>query len=329
MSRTLVEFTALVLIVALVASPLAPRATAEITAVAVAPKTFTVQPKFVFGKAPPLRFMMIERGGTYVTFKFTTRPNEIPRISLAKVPLVVATDWRGFSFIVNFTDILHQQQVTPANLATGSPVEITFMDLEPGTQYFYVVRTLGVSTPVPAAVGSFWTKVRHVHVTFGMIQVNDDTDDFGTGEFAFRYQLFHPGVNIWAPNASLAHENDPPGGYYDIASGDSYWPLVTLHSPLVGEELVVAISALEDDAPWNYGANHAGDQFRGWGGNDDYEWNSGAVTVPLTGLTLATPSADSLAEAEEFYQTFFIDVTETDDTCMEYTLWAEVHMTYE
>jgi hypothetical protein len=169
-----------------------------------------------------------------------------------------------------------------------------------------------------------------VAVTYGTILVADDTDDFGTGELAFRYQIFHPSTDFWQPNVSLDHVNDPPSGYYDLASGDAYWPIVTLHSgPLDAESIVVAISALEDDAPWYYGTNHAGDQFRGTGSNDDYEWNSAAVGVALPGITLVNPVAPTLADAEEFYTEIAIHVTETDDTCLEYSVFVGVHMTYQ
>jgi hypothetical protein len=328
MSRSLVQFTSLALAFALVANPLASRLTAEPVAGIASPVPLVLAPKKSSSKlapAAPTRMFLTERGGTYFTLRFMCNEGETPHMAISTVPLHTAKNAAGSWYIVNSDDVLDHQIDAPYLYKS-----FTFTDLAPNTEYFYAVLFYGNSGGAMPAVGSVRTRVRHVEITFDWIQMHDDSDDFGAGELAFRYQLFAPGVDYWQPNVSLDHVNDPPSGYLGIASGEHHLPNVSLFAAGVGEEIVVGISALEDDAPSHFGTNHEFDYFLGDGANDNYEWNSRVKTIPLSGLTLTTPgAAGGYAGMEELHTTFEIHVADTDATCLEYTLYGEVHMTYE
>jgi hypothetical protein len=326
MSRTLLQFTSLAVIVALVVSAVAPRLTAETIAVATTPTpaVFTpIKPKLKLAPAAPTRMMLTERGGTFITLRFMCSETEVPLVAISKVPLQVAKNAAGYWQIVNSDDVLDSQIDAPYLYKS-----FTFIDLEPDTEYFYAILIYG-NPSAPPGLGSVHTRVRHVTISFVWVQVHDDSDDAGAGELAFRYQLFDVDAMYWLPDISLEHYNDPPSGYIGVASGDHHLPNVNLHLAGIGDEVMVAISALEDDAPSDFGTNHEYDLYLGDGANDDYEWNSGVIVVPLGSRTMTTPGAGGYEGKEELHSTFEIHVPETDDTCLEYSLYGEVHMTYE
>ena len=121
----------------------------------------------------------------------------------SSLPVVMVSDKPPLSFPSASKEeepVFNQSDLISSNFAqTGTNHEAILPDLEPGTQYHYVISVSDKDSGLWYRVkGKFRTLRRAVKVTFEKIKVVDDSDDFGAGDFEFGF--FVNGQN--APNDS-------------------------------------------------------------------------------------------------------------------------------
>jgi hypothetical protein len=295
-----------------------------LTQIGTTSKALTKTPQLDMLLPVQVHSMQQTRGGTFLQFNFgTTAP--------AGVMICLSTTWIEPAPSVSGGWTVAGSVERLAFSPTGINHSVVVKSLDPNTVYFAVIL---LNPPDEYNIAGWLpyhtfdkTLKRKVTVSIPMIFVIDDSDDLSAGDLAFRFQIGHPDADFRFAGNTWDHEEDPsPSGYFQIDSGDDYWPIVNLHGVNVGDEVKVAVSCIDNDSMYG-GQFNSPDEYLGSGCNSVAEWNSGWWIFDISGGTDMSPG-DTPAENERFSYDFIKNVNETDDTCLEYQVWGSVSVSY-
>ena len=264
-------------------------------------------------------------GGTYVDIDFRTTAPAAAMVLLSDDMMLAEP------FGESWTTSSPAQRWQFTN--PGTHHRVIFKDLKPNTLYFIVIML----KPEPGYGLAGWepwdtfvgTKKRRVSVGIPYIKVIDDSDDLSAGDLAFGFQLGPENGNFDVAGNTWDHTNRPiESGFLDLASGDEFWPWISLVGSNVGNTAKLAISCLDNDDEFRGGRKRVPDKYLGTGCNSVAEWNSGFWILDVDGGTEMSPG-ETLADRESFSFNHIRTVYESDHSCLEYQIWAVVNVSYE
>lgn len=284
----------------------------------------------------------VERGGTYLRFKFSVSKDCSAAVFVSRTPLVPlfgGTDWACVGDIEKFQ----------INFGAYQDHDLVIKDLEPDTQYFYYIRLKPDGGELwQPTTGSEVTRRRFVGVEVDHLYMIDDSDDWSDGEALIRFFIGQPWAQftayqdqdgIWQADPDTLDFNlqpkpfgtPPSNGLFTIESGETVfigYGGAYMSAGGVGPEVKFAMCVLEEDVSgWG---NLNTPEYKPPGEFNDGDWEANGLThvLNLEGGTDMFPGAEP-AETEVFNYPFNFYVDETGDTCLEFEMWGYVYVWYE
>ncbi len=231
-----------------------------------------------------IKNIVVDPHGMFAKITFTTDSSSLPVVMVSEGP--------PLSFPATSKEdvkVFNQGDLVSSNFAqAGTDHEATLPDLEPDTQYHYVISVSDKGLWYKVK-GKFRTLRRAVNVTFEKIKVVDDSDDFGGGDFEFGF--FVNGQN--APNGS-------PMILFsvDLATGES--KTINMSASLQGVPGTLQLKAIgyDDDEDHPCGAGDVGNISMTEGEDDCGEWSSDEDSFNIG------PNAPDVSNPESFTKSF-------------------------
>lgn len=282
---------------------------------------------------PSFRNLRTSRyGGTFLELRFTSLHKTVPTVVLSEKEISVAHK-NGRWQPAGLTSTAHTFK--PASKKTQHYHRVVAHNLKPDTKYF--VSVFGMKSGrytdslYPLLNRSFKTQRRKVTVRFQKIDMIDDSDDTGAGEFWFWMQAYD-GTGIGDGNR-VAEWRYPKEGTVDLSSGTKGKALGFGGRSFFMDEnkLTLAISAADDDDDPDVFFSELNREGKGppngrpTKSSSDLSDRAGDTKVIAIKDRTLTPN---WTPSEHQRIPFSIAVDGGDEVCLKYTIYGTVEIDY-